>query len=368
MKKLIYLIPIVALVLGSCNSNASQETVPQPQKIANYLYEVTIDDYSDTIPNGLISQVGAEFNCSAVRNGNFYGRNLDFFISEMSEFVVHIPAKEGRHASIGVSRIENATDSIIDAGGVTAEQYAKLPWGTFDGINDQGLFCNMNVVPASDQGAPHTGTNPGMPDVQSAFLVRALLDNCGSVDEAVEYINSHNIIGMDKGGFDLHFMIGDPNKNVVLEFIDNKAVIKDQNIMTNFFVNRDELTPHADGVERYEILKANYDEGGKSMEGMRNLMKQVRFSQAYDPDMKPFWKSEFLGGDVTINTKLEDVLARPNVKEQIANFKHFKETGEYTPEMKLWFTTHTSVYDIKNRTLSVTVREDYDNHYEFQLK
>lgn len=44
------------------------------------------------------------FGCSAVRNGNFYGRNLDFNINEICEFVVRTKATETRkHASIGVA-------------------------------------------------------------------------------------------------------------------------------------------------------------------------------------------------------------------------------------------------------------------------
>ena len=140
--------------------------------------------------------------------------------------------------------------------GLDKKQLDILPWGMFDGINDAGLFCNMNVTPYAD-GGDNPGTNPGKPDLYSSFLVRALLDNCGSVDEAIEYINNHNIIGKNMGGFNLHFMIGDPEKNVVVEFINNQPVVKEQYIMTNYYVNMDHKTPAADGVERYDILKAN---------------------------------------------------------------------------------------------------------------
>lgn len=353
-------------LLSSCQTKNNQGSENQPTKIADYLWEITLDDYCDTIPNARISSVGREFACSAVRNGNYYGRNLDFFISEYSEFIVHIPAKEGRHASIGVCRLETATDSIIEAG-LPKEQLDILPWGVFDGINDAGLFCNMNVTPYED-GGDNPGTNPGKPDLYNVFLVRALLDNCGSVDEAIEYINNHNVIGRNLGGFNLHFMIGDPEKNVVVEFIDNKPVVKEQNIMTNFYVNLPELTHGADGVERYEILKANYAQGGESMEGMRNLMKSVRFSQTYDLNTDPFWKSEFHeNGRFAWNAPLDSILAAQSVQDQIAHFKHYAETGEYKPEWKLWFTTHTSVYDIKERKLWITIREQYDKYYEFKL-
>ncbi len=359
---------IMAIAFCSCQTKKAEEAIPQPVKITDYLFEITVDDYCDTIPNKLISKVGTEFGCTAVRNGNYYGRNLDFFISEVSEIVIRTTAKEGRHASIGVGRLDNCTDADIEKG-LTEEQMNILPWGMFDGINDAGLFCNMNVTPSQDGGEPNTGTNPGKPDLNNAFLVRALLDNCANVDEAIDFINNHNMIGMDKGGWNLHFMIGDPEKTIVVEFIDNKAVIKEQTIMTNFYVNLlPEYTPHADGIERFEIIKEHYAEGGESMEGMWNLLKRVRFSQAYDPATEPFWKSEYYEGmPYTIDTPLETILADSAVQQGFKNFKNYMETGEYKPEMGLWYTEHNSTYDIKNRKLWVTIREDYDHRYEFDL-
>lgn len=358
---LIAFMAAASVLLCSCKSE-----VAQPVKVADYLFEVTVDDYSAEAPNDLVDIATTEFNCSAVRNGNYYGRNLDFFISEISEVVVRTPAKEGRHAVIGVSRLMHMTDAEIEAG-VSADQLAILPWGMFDGINDAGLFCNMNVTPAGDSGIPHTSPNPGMPQINCMFLLRALLDNCASVEEAIDFVNSHDVIGMDKGGFDLHFMIGDPHRNVILEYVDNKAVFVDGNIMTNFLVSELPVyTPHADGMERYDILSENYAEGC-TMEGMWNLLRRVRFSQAYDPETKPFWKSEFVGEPYNINTPLEEILANPQVQADIANFKNFKETGYYTPEMHLWYTLHNSTYDIENKTLWVTIHEDYEHRYEFKL-
>lgn len=363
MKKLSFLFACLILVMLS----ACQEKVQQPVKVAPYLFEVTVDDYSPEAPGHLLDIALSEFGCTAVRNGNYYGRNLDFFISEISELVLHTPAKDGRHATVGVARLLHMTDAEIEAG-VTKEQLSLLPWGTFDGINDSGLFCNMNVTPSSDSGIPHTSPDPELPEINCVYLVRALLDNCANVEEAMAYVNSHNVTGVDVGGFDLHFMIGDPEKTVVLEYFDNKAVFTEINIMTNFLVcHLPEYTPHADGIERFDIIKEHYAEGGESMEGMWNLLKRVKFSQAYDPATEPFWKTEFIGGPRTVDTPVEEIFADSKVQEDMANFKHFKETGEYSPEMKLWFTVHNSTYDIANRTLWVTVREDYENRYEFKL-
>lgn len=362
MKKYLFFCIVMAALMCSC-SLTKKHHLHQLTYIEPYLWELTIEDYSDSIPLQYIAEAGSDFQCSAVRNGNFYGRNLDFFISEIGEIVVHTPAKNGRHASVGIARTNKYTDEQL-AKGLTDEELTVTAWGMFDGINDAGLFCNMNVVPYED-GGTNPGTNPGKPTLLNFLLVRALLDNCATVEDAIDYVNSHNIVGKEMGGFNLHFMIGDPENTVILEFINNKAVFvadaEKNHIMTNFYISAlPELTPLADGVERYNILREHYAEGGESVDGMYNLMHRVRFSQAYDPDVEPFWASEYTvnGRSGYFSTK-DSILANEKVQRDIANFQHYRETGEYNREDALWFTEHVSVYDIAKRELTVTVHENY---------
>ena len=165
-KNLLYLCLALAASV-SCGSAPKQE---QPVKVADYLWEITVNDYASTAPECLFGKVAVDFGCSAVRNGNFYGRNLDFFVNEKAEVVIHTPARNGRHAAIGVGLMNHMTDAQV-AEGLTAEQISMLPWGMYDGINDAGLFCNMNVTPAADAGIPHTSPNPGLPDIHCILLV-----------------------------------------------------------------------------------------------------------------------------------------------------------------------------------------------------
>ena len=74
-----------------------------PKKLADYLYYMEYTDYVPNLTTG--EQVKTGFACSAVRNGNFYGRNLDLDYCDVPEFVIKVAAKEGRYASIGVAAI-----------------------------------------------------------------------------------------------------------------------------------------------------------------------------------------------------------------------------------------------------------------------
>ena len=89
-----------------------------PKKLADYLYYMEYTDYVPDLTTGENVKMG--FACSAVRNGNFYGRNLDLDYADVPEFVIKVAAKEGRYASIGM-----AADFKFKANEVSITRTAK---------------------------------------------------------------------------------------------------------------------------------------------------------------------------------------------------------------------------------------------------
>ena len=259
---------IGALLSASCSKDNSKET-PRitVTKIADYLYEYTAEGYGTEAPSELKSDNGPlpVFGCSAVRNGNFYGRNLDFNINEICEFVVRTKATaERKHASIGVANtcFLNITNEMV-AAGLSDELLKYIPWMTLDGINDAGLVCNINVVNAADIAEhPHKHTREGAPQIMVMQLIRALLDNCGSIGEAKKFIESHDIRPIPTT-WDGHIMIADKNSTVIVEFTGEKGKevkFVETNIKTNFYnhlYDGRSFPNHACGMERYKILENN---------------------------------------------------------------------------------------------------------------
>ena len=82
-----------------------------PKKLADYLYYMEYTDYVPDLATG--EQVKTGFACSSVRNGNFYGRNLDLDYADVPEFAIKVAAKEGHYASIGM-----AADLTLKSNGV----------------------------------------------------------------------------------------------------------------------------------------------------------------------------------------------------------------------------------------------------------
>lgn len=93
----------------------------------------------------------------------------------MKNILYAIAVKDGKFIYVGdragTEAIAEATDTYVKGG---------------DGVNDAGLVCNINVVNQADiEKNMHSHTNPGKPQIMIMNLVRALLDNCGSVAEAI---------------------------------------------------------------------------------------------------------------------------------------------------------------------------------------
>ena len=372
LKKVLALMMILAMTLASLVSCGSQETSEQKfeefTNVSDMLYEVTYDEYSSEIPDeSKCKLLAGDLGCSGVRNGDFVGRNFDYIMNECPTFVVRTTAKDGRYATLGVGRLAKINSEKVEAG-LSEEQIDILPWGIVDGINEKGLVANCNVVPRADWGeVPHTGTNPDGQDLNANYIVRAVLDNCATTDEVVEYLGNYNVTPLDSELFDLHIMFSDSEKTIVVEFINNKIVAEEQYIMTNYFLNMDKMPDYTDGIERVKILKENYDEG-KTMDGMYNLMQRVKYTNAYDPAYE--WYSELGYTNSEMKEKKKELKERLYVlQDEFKEELEYIEKNGYRESTDWWDTTHNSVYDMANKRVWITVHERYDEKpFEFTLQ
>ncbi|MBQ3457894.1 MAG: hypothetical protein IJG30_02945, partial [Synergistaceae bacterium] len=194
ISKKVFSLLLAALMVVSLTVCASASTFTAPKKLADYLYYMEYTDYVPDLTTG--EQVKTGFACSAVRNGNFYGRNLDLDYSDVPEFVIKIAAKEseGRYASIGVAAILTLKSGEVDK--VSEAQLLAMPNITFDGINENGVAMNCNVAPAIDLDfATLMSTNYGKPRIHAVSVVRYVLDHAKSAAHGVELLKNMDIYG-----------------------------------------------------------------------------------------------------------------------------------------------------------------------------
>lgn len=374
--KLLYILPLFVL-LACCTKQEERFSLhTNPVKIADYLYEIEYTGYkpdnTERYVNEMIniSKGGA---CTVARSENFVGRNYDYLYSEMAEFIIKVPAAEGRYASIGVA------SSIFELTAEKAEtdphgQYFDiLPYVTVDGLNEKGVYCNLNMVRSEAGDVPTTGTNPGAEPLYLSMAVRFVLDNCSSALEACQEISKRNIVFSEALG-EFHFFIADRSETYVIEFQNNKMVYRHpkDDVMTNFLILKDAFIDnndpglHPGGLERYYYARDHKSEF-TSKEAVAKIMADLRYSKAYDLSTTPFWYSEYYhhtykGVEIDINTPKE--FYADHLKDECEGYKH--KTRNYLETR--WFTTHTSVYDLSDLSLRVYAQEDYTKCFEYKLK
>lgn len=382
----------------------------------NYLYTITYGEndytyaeaeayYKHKVFDGGEEPAENRIGCSSFHKGNFCGRNLDWTYSHSADFIISTPTTEDRHGVIGVAGdIPELSANFVDSG-ENSEFYKYLPFRLLDGVNDAGLYCNSNIVPAGDLGHT-TQTNPGAKQVYAATLVRYILDNCATVDEAIDLIKSLNIYSSKS--YEYHIMVANANKTAVIEFVHNKISIitddstdeylnfpnNDTPVMTNFYLSKyvdentitsldsskiraieqntitesdTDLTAHAMGVERYKLLAANLEDVN-SIDSAMAAIKLAKCTKSYTRDTNPFWYTEFTGenasGDFTIYNPQADYDELVDIV--INNFPNASRDTD-SPYFGYWQTTHTSVYDLENCTLTVCAQEMIPTQYSRPL-
>ena len=362
------------------------------------------------------------FSCTAVRNGNFYGRNFDYYLSDIPSFVVRMPSrhdsdpKKNRLASIGVASQDPIREDGVTNGQYTAS-YDTLPEVMYDGINECGVIMNVNVVPRYDCGKLMAeGTNPEGAPLHIAYLIRYVLDHATNATHAIELANSRNLVGNGGPDYLLHWMVADPKDTYVVEIVNSTVVARHMDIISNFNWNWDNengcpvddayaathegwgrddypvpysndvslatinryYTPRSDGLERFCVVREHYDEGA-TFDGMSNLLRRVQYTRLADTNNWPIWLSDFTVDDlVTIPKDVTNRYDRyrsndPELTKFLTNkmsttqkvFAHKEENRKLG--LDEWQTVHNTTYDIENRMFRIAVQEDYEHTFDIWL-
>ena len=120
-------------------------------KIGNHLYEYTLEE--DTYWERTGVKTGGNtaqraFGCSGVHNGNFRGRNYDWYYGESDLCVVHATKTEKRkHASVGISDFSFIAIDENRKYDISKLKIHAIPLATVDGINDAGVCIQINITP-----------------------------------------------------------------------------------------------------------------------------------------------------------------------------------------------------------------------------
>ncbi|WP_407441753.1 carcinine hydrolase/isopenicillin-N N-acyltransferase family protein [Fibrobacter sp.] len=409
---------IAVVALSACTNSSSEDSSQiadqevSVKKLDDYLYQVEYDDYNfDSIANVINESFAPpKAACSQVRKGNFIARNFDWYINQDATAILRVKGNSERFASVGVSGAYPLFKQVNGKLDTAENDLGQMMFYTVDGINEKGVYVGVNVAPTGETSMDKSKWEPYAWGVGAAytnpksekhynvmFLARYILDYASSVDDAIKKIDAidwfepYNFTS-DGGTQSFHWIIADRTKNVVIEFIDNKLkyLLTDKveepslaTIMTNFSngimadskqQKKDSLIQYlAAGLERYDILFDNYDKAETSFNGMENLIKKVWYSHVFTDSVQSenFLFTEYAGAQKANGDEFylaEELyknkdLANDSAFASIVDNNHNRfadKSNWHTPDTKLWYTTHSIVYNLETKSFEIILHEGYD--------
>lgn len=167
------------------------------------------------------------------------------------------------------------------------EQYGNnLP---FEGMNSEGLFAGQSAVPKIE-----LPVSFDKPLVRSLKIIKIILEECASVDEALKIFSKYNIIfGTLLGYPQVHFMVADKTGNsAIVEYFDTgiRIIRKPEDakyqLMTNFYITNPDYKMMKEkskegGYDRFLIAKAGLEQMTDANEDSLRAILEACYNEIY---------------------------------------------------------------------------------------
>ena len=128
------------------------------------------------------------------------------------------------------------------------------PYTAMDGINEKGFSVAVLEI-KSKATKQSTGKKP----IITTVAIRAALDKCETVEEAIELFASYDM--HDSLGINYHYQLADSyGSSAIIEYVDNKMYVIRQDekknlVLTNYFLTEGGDNHDGRGYDRYEHIE-----------------------------------------------------------------------------------------------------------------
>ena len=199
----------------------------------NEFIDWMLDNHVYGMPHFLFNEDDYSIGCASFAattsdGDHLFGRNFDYPETDM--VLVHSHPKDA-YESIGCA------DLAVFSVGQTSTLDPDSPLGRFvmvltpyfivDGMNEKGVGAGILELDIDE-----AHQDRGKPDLLIFCCVRAVLDNCASVDEALALLESYDI--QSDLGYNYHLFITDKTgRYVVVEWLGSEMVVTEYPACTN---------------------------------------------------------------------------------------------------------------------------------------
>lgn len=220
---------------------------------------------------------GPDMGCSGFSSclkngGKIFGRNFDE--AECGALVLKTKPMEG-YASlflVNLSYIGITPEKLpLDMNNLSYLLMAS-PYIPMDGVNEKGLAVGILKIRQKP-----TKQERGKTPLTSTTMMRAILDKCATVDEAIALYDSFDM--HSSANVDFHYHISDALGNsAVIEYIDSVMSVVQSRSSTNFLLT--EGVKVGTGHERYEAMENYLNEKEDLFDSERDAMEVLKAALA----------------------------------------------------------------------------------------
>lgn len=191
----------------------------------------------------------AAFTAAAPDGEHLFGRNFDY--GSTDSVLVYSHPKDA-YASIGMADMAfvgvgggqpTSADSILGK-----SLMIMLPYVVMDGINERGLGAGILELATEE-----IHEDEGKPDILIFLALRALLDKCATVDEAIEFLDAYDVHS-DLGNSYHIFVTDSSGGYAVIEWLDGKMKVNKLPAVTNSVVTPGEHYGRGKADERLDKI------------------------------------------------------------------------------------------------------------------
>ena len=259
------------------------------------------------------------FNVKNKEKENILGRNFDY---KKAPSIVIWTNPQNDYKSIAVCNANFMlyTEKSLQKNNTKLKRLMAAPYVSMDGMNEKGLAIAVLEIKTKA-----THQNTGKTPISTVVAIRAILDKCKTVDEAIELLKKYDM--QDLLLLNYHYQILDSTgKSVIVEYVNNEMHVIEQKKEEAITSNNFFLTPGGDNKkERGRLRYKKIVEKLKETNGIMDELESMK------------------------------LLSQATVNYRHKILKH--------PVITLW----SSVYNVNKKTMHIAAAMNYKKIYKFEL-